>query len=59
MVMADMYSKMFFVQKMPPCGATTAAVASKMKEIFAKHSIPDMLRSDSGLQYASAAISKN
>ena len=51
MVMAEMYSKMFFVQKMPPSGATTAAVVSKMKEIF-----PDVLRSDNGPQYASAAF---
>ena len=56
MVMADMYSKMFFVQQMPPSGATTAAVVSKMKEIFAKHGIPDVLRSDNGPQYASAAF---
>ena len=56
MVMADMYSKMFFVQKMPPSGATTAAVVSKMKEIFAEHGIPDVLRSDNGPQYASAAF---
>ena len=56
MVVADMYSKMFFVQKMPPSGATTAAVVSKMKEIFAKHGIPDVLRSDNGPQYASAAF---
>ena len=56
MVKADMYSKMFFVQKMPSSGATTAAVVSKMKEIFAKHGIPDVLRSDNGPQYASAAF---
>ena len=56
MVMADMYSNMFFVRKMPPSGATTAAVVSKMKEIFAEHGIPDVLRSDNGPQYASAAF---
>ena len=41
---------------MPPSGATTAAVVSKMKEIFAEHGIPDVLRSDNGPQYASAAF---
>ena len=41
---------------MLPSGATTAAVVSKMKEIFAKHGIPDVLRSDNGPQYASAAF---
>ena len=50
MIMADMYSKMFFVQKMPASGAATASVVSKMKEIFAKQGIPDVLRSDNGLQ---------
>ena len=41
---------------MSPSGATTAAVVSKMKEIFAKHGIPDVLRNDNGPQYASAAF---
>ena len=41
---------------MPPSGATTAAVVSKMKEIFAKHGIPDVLRSDNVPQYAGAAF---
>ena len=32
MVIADMYSKMFFVRKMPSSGATATAVISKMKD---------------------------
>ena len=46
------------MQKMPPSGVTTAAVVSKMKEIIAKHGIPDVLRSNNGPQYASAAFQK-
>ena len=29
-----------------------------MKEIFSEHGVPDVLRSDSGLQYASAAFTE-
>ena len=41
---------------MPPGGATTAAIVNKMKEFFAKLSIPDVLRSDNGQQYARATF---
>ena len=57
-VMADMYSKMCFVQKMPSTGATSAAIIIQMKEIFAEHGVPDMLRNDNGPQYASAAFTE-
>ena len=43
---------------MPSAGATSAAVISKMKEIFAEHGVPDILRSDNGPQYASAAFTE-
>ena len=49
-VVADMYSKMCFVWQMPSSGATSAAIISKMKEIFAGHGVPDILRSDNGPQ---------
>ena len=58
MVIADMYSKMCFVRKMPSSGATAAAVISKMKELFAEHRVPDVLRSNNGPQYASAAFTE-
>ena len=58
MVMAHMYLKMSFVQKMPSAGATSAAVISKMKEIFATHGVPDILRSDNGPQYVSDAFTE-
>ena len=54
--MAGMYSKMCFVHKMPSAGVTSAAIISQMKEIFAEHVVPDILRSDNGPQYASAAF---
>ena len=57
-VMADMYSKMCFVQKIPSAGARSAAIISKMKEIFAEHGVPDVLRSDNGPQYPSAAFTE-
>ena len=49
LVVADIYLKMCFVWKMPSVGATSAAIISKMKEIFSEHGVPDVLRSDSGL----------
>ena len=58
MVITNMYSKMFFVRKMPSSGATAAAVISKMKELFAEHGVPDILRSYNGHQYASAAFTE-
>ena len=58
MVMPDMYSKMCFVQKVPSAGATSAAVIRKMKEIFAKHGVSDILRSDNGPQYACTAFAE-
>ena len=48
MVVADIYSRKCFVWKMPSAGATSAAVISRMKEIFAEHGVPDILRSDNG-----------
>ena len=58
MVMADMHSKMCFLWKMPSNGVSTEAVMSTMKEIFADHGVPDILRSDNGPQYASAAFTE-
>ena len=46
------------MQKKLSAGATSAAIICKIKEIFAKHGVPDVLRSDNGPQYASAAFTK-
>ena len=58
MVVVNMYSKMCFVWKMPSAGATSAVIISKMKEIFSEYGIPDILKSDNGPQYASAAFTE-
>ena len=58
MVLADMYLKMCFVQKMPSTGTSSADVISKMREIFTEHGVQDILRSDNGPQYASAAFTE-
>ena len=57
-VMADMYSKMCFVWKMPSAGATSAAIISNMKELFAENGVPDYLRSDNRPKYTSAAFTE-
>ena len=41
---------------MTSAGATSAAVISKMKEIFAEHGVPEILRIDNGPKYASVAF---
>ena len=41
-----------------PFAGTSAAFISTMKEIFAEHGVPDILRSDNGPQYASAAFTE-
>ena len=43
---------------MPSAGATSAAIIGKMKEIFAEHGVPDILRSDNGPQDASTAFTE-
>ena len=45
-------------KKRPSAGATSAAIISNMKEMFAEHGVPDILKSDSGPQYASAAFTE-
>ena len=39
-------------------GVISAATTSKMKEVFAEHGVQDVLRSDNGPQYASAAFTE-
>ena len=48
MIVTNMYPKLCFVQKIPSAGATSAAIVSKMKDIFAEHGVTDILRSDNG-----------
>ena len=43
---------------MPSAGTTSAAMISKMKEIFAEHGVSDILRSENGSQYTRAAFTE-
>ena len=43
---------------MPSARVTSAAIFTKMKDIFAEHGVPDILRSDNGPQHASAAFTE-
>ena len=54
LVVGDFYSKIIFVQCLPPVQSNANKVASLLKEMFSEHGIPKVLRSDNGPQYASA-----
>ena len=41
---------------MPAVGSTSAAVIGQMKEIFAEHGVPDIMRCESGPLYARATF---
>ena len=58
MVVADMYSMVCFVWKMPSTETTSATTFCKMKEMFAEHGVPDILRSDNGPQYANTTFTE-
>ena len=54
LVVGDFYSKMIFVQCLPPSQSNANKVVSLLKEMFSEHGIPEVLHSDNGPQYASA-----
>ena len=54
LVVGNFYSKMIFIQYLPPGQSNAKKVASLLKEMFSEHSIPEVLHSDNGPQYASA-----
>ena len=54
LVVGDFYSKMIFVQCLPPGQSNANKVISLLKEMFSEHGIPEILRSDNGPQYVSA-----
>ena len=54
LVVGDFYSKMIFVQHLPPGQSNTNKVLSPLKEMFSEHGIPEVLCSDNGPQYVSA-----
>ena len=53
LVVGDFYSKMIFVQCLPPSQSNANKVVSLLKEMFSEHGIPEVLCSDNGPQYAS------
>ena len=54
LVVGNFYSKMIFIQHIPPCQSNTNKVVLLVKEMFSEHGIPEVLCSDNGPQYASA-----
>ena len=53
LVIIDYYTKMPFVRKMPPSQCISAKTIASMKELFAEHGIPEVIRTDNGPQFAS------
>ena len=54
LVVGDFYSKMIFIQCIPPGQSNANKIVSLLKEMFSEHGIPEVLCSDNGPQYASA-----
>ena len=54
LVVGDFYSKMIFIQCIPPGQSNANKVILLLKEMFSEHGIPEVLCSDNGPQYASA-----
>ena len=59
LVVGDLYSKMIFVQCLPPSQSNANKVISLLKEMFSEHGIPKVLRSDNGPQYARAQFANS
>ena len=53
LVIVDYYTKMPFVQKMSPSQCNSARMIAVLKELFAEHGIPEVIRMDNGPQFAS------
>ena len=53
LVVGNFYSKMIFIQHIPPGQSNANKVVSLLKEMFSEHGIPKVLHSDNGPQYAS------
>ena len=57
-VIADYYSNMPFLLKIPRGQCNAAKVISILKEVFSEHGVPETLISDNGPQYSSALFAK-
>ena len=53
LVIINYYTKMPFIRKIPPSQCNAANTISVLKELFSKHGIPEIIRSDNGPQFAS------
>ena len=53
LTIVDYYTKMPFVRKMLPSQCSSAKTIAAMKELFAEHGIPEIIRTDNGPQFAS------
>ena len=53
LVIVDYYTKMPFVRKMSPSQCNSARTIAVLKELFAEHGIPEVIRTDNGPQFAS------
>ena len=56
LLLVDYFSRYIEIAKLT--STTSAAIVNHMKSIFARHGIPDTLRSDNGPQYASETFAK-
>ncbi len=54
LVVGDYHSKMHVVRKYPMGQTGSAKTIAFLKELFSEHGIPEILRSNNGLQYSSA-----
>ena len=52
-MIVDYYTKMPFVRKMSPSQCNSARTIAVLKELFAEHGIPEVIRTDNGPQFAS------
>ena len=57
-VIADYYSNMPFLHKIPQGQCNAAKVISIFKEVFSEHGVPETLISDNGPQYSSALFAE-
>ena len=53
LVIVDYYTKMPFVRKMSPSQCNSARMIAVLKELFAEHGIPEVIRMDNSPQFAS------
>ena len=58
LAVADYYSRMPIARKMPTSQCNAAKTISMLKELFAKHGIPESLNTDNGQQFTSTLCVK-